>query len=346
MDYISILGQLTAPPGVTGFEGAAADVAAGLFEERGAKTWRDVNGSVFAKIGSGKPTVLIAAHLDEVALIVTDITEDGFLRIASVAGVDPRVLPGSRVLVDGREVLRGVVGAMPPHLIRDTSKNYTMDELYVDIGYGAEDAKRLVSVGDTVRYDALPPLALKNDRLAGKTMDDRAHIAVMLRVMELLEKREIACTVVFCSTVQEERGGIGALCAAYEIEPDIAIAIDVCHAVIPGSTQFDSFDIEKNVLMRGSNAHPKLFEMLRGAAGYMNIPIDIEANIGHSGTDAWEMQIAGNGAASAVLSTPLKYMHTSVELLSTKTLDNCAKLLAQFIADIGADWEEKLCLDE
>jgi putative aminopeptidase FrvX len=351
MDYISVLTRLTGLPGVSGHEKSVAGAVEEYFRQQTDDVWRDAVGNVFARIGSdkagsGKPVIMIAAHMDEIGMVVTDILDRGFLRIASVAGVDPRVLPGSEVIVDGRTPLKGIVGAVPPHLVTDNSKTYKMDELSVDVGLPEEKVKELVSVGDMVRFDALPPLKLKNDFVASKTMDDRAHVAVMLRAMELLSKIKLECTVVFCATVQEERGGIGALTGSYSVEPDIAIAIDVCHGKIPGATVYDSFDMEKVVLTRGSNVHPKVLDMLKDAAQDLGIPIDIEANIGPSGTDAWEMQIAGNGAATAVVSTPLKYMHTSVELLSTKTLDNCARMIAQFAANIGADWEEKLCLDD
>ena len=346
MDFVSVITRLAALPGVSGHEHSVATATEDYFRGYTGDVWHDTSGSVFARIGSGKPVVLIAAHMDEIGMVVTDILENGFMCMASVAGVDPRVLPGSEVIVEGKKSLPGIVGAVPPHLVLDNSKNYKMDELAVDVGFPADKVKELVSIGDMVRFDATPPLALKNDMLSSKTLDDRAHIAVMLRAMEILSKRKLSCTVIFCATVQEERGGIGALTASYATAPDIAIAIDVCHGEIPGATVYDSFKLDKVVLTRGSNVHPKLFGLLKDAAGDMNIPIDIEANIGHSGTDAWEMQISGCGAATAVVSTPLKYMHTSVELLSTKTLDNCAKLIAQFISNIGADWEEKLCLDD
>lgn len=345
MDYLQVLARLTSAPGVTGHEARAADEAQALFGRFSHDVWRDVSGSVFCRVGQGAPVVLIAAHTDEIGMMVTDILEGGFLRFGSVAGVDPRVLPGSELLVDGRETLRAVVGALPPHLVQGYEKNYRFDELYLDVGLPQARVRELVRVGDVVRFDAAAPLALKNDRIAGKTLDDRAHVAVMARALELLKDRNLHCTAVFCATVQEEFSGLGAKTGAYQIRPDIAVAIDVTHARMPSATEFESFDFDKVVLTKGSNAHPKLFSLIEDAAKEMNVPYDAEIAIGHSGTDAWDMQVAGCGAASAILSTPVRYMHTSVETLCTKTLDNHAKVLVQLLCSLGPDWEEKLCLD-
>ena len=160
MDYASVLARLTTQAGVTGREQGVAAAIAQAFGAYTDDVWTDKAGSVFARIGQGRPVVLVAAHMDEIGMMVTDILDDGFLRFRSVAGVDPRVLPGSQVVVDGKETLTGVVGAVPPHLLKERDNAYKMTELSIDLGMDAQTVRSLVSIGDMVRFDPMEPLAL------------------------------------------------------------------------------------------------------------------------------------------------------------------------------------------
>ncbi|MBE5761813.1 MAG: M42 family metallopeptidase [Clostridiales bacterium] len=347
MNTRSVISRLVTAPGATGHEEKVGDVVLELFSGICDDVWCDKYGDIYAKIGSGEPTVLICAHLDEVSMIVTDILENGMLKICSLAGVDPRVLPGSEVVVDGKVQLKGIIGAVPPHLLTGKENAaYKIDDLTVDLGLPFEKVRELVVIGDIVRFDPIEPLELKNGRIAGKTLDDRAHVAVMIKAIEILKKRLINCTAVFCASVQEEKTGLGATLSTYNVRPDIGIAIDVTHGPTPGAGEYDCFPLDKLVLTRGSNIHPKVYKMLKKAGDDIGIPTVTEAAMGHTGTDAWSMQVTAGGCATGLISTPLKYMHTNVELLDVNTLENCAKLLAQFIANIDEDWEAQLCLDD
>ena len=346
MDMKEALTRLTTAPGVTGNECAgAADVAEEYFRRYTDDVWRGTAGNVYARMGSGKPVILFAAHMDEVGMIVEDIEENGMLRIRSVAGVDPRVLPGSEVLVYGRETLPGVVGAIPPHLLGNTDKNaaYKLTDLCCDIGYPPEKVKELVAVGDFVTFAPFPPVEVKNGRMAGKTFDDRALVTAMIEAMDILSKRKFDCTVVFCATVQEERTGFGSKSGTFEIDPDMGIAVDVCHAPTPGTEPLDTVDMDKIAVTRGSNLHPKMVERIISVCDDMNIPYDIDVCMAHTGTDAWEMQIERGGVPTGLFSLPLRYMHTNVECIDMETLKNCARVMAGFVCSIGADWEETLC---
>lgn len=348
MDMFEALSALTAAPGVTGNERGVADVVSRYFSAYTEDVRRDRLGNVFAVVGSGKPVVLIMAHMDEIGMVVTNIEENGMLRIQSVAGVDPRVLPGSEVLVYGKEPIKGVVGAIPPHLLneKDRDSAYKMEDLSCDLGLSFEKVRELVNVGDNVTFAPRPPLRLKNNRVAGKTFDDRALVVTMLETLDMLKNRKLNCTVVFCASVQEERGSFGSKTGTFGIDPDIGIAMDVTHAPTPGVEQFQACDMDKISITRGSNIHPNIFERLTNAAGECGAAWEADVCMGHTGTDAWEMQVERGGIPTGLLSVPVRYMHTSVETLSLDTLRNCAKLLVEFLMGIGEDWEDTLCFKD
>lgn len=348
MDMKEALTRLTAAPGVTGNERAgAADIAEEYFRRYTDDVWRSTMGNVYARVGSGKPVVMFAAHMDEVGMVVDGIEDNGMLRIRSVAGVDPRVLPGSEVLVYGHggEKLPGVIGAVPPHLLGNTDKDaaYKITDLACDIGYPAQRVRELVDVGDSVTFAPFSPAELKNGRVAGKTFDDRALVTAMIEALDILSRRKFEGTAVFCATVQEERGGFGAKTGAFELNPDLAIAIDVCHAPTPGTDPLDTTEIEKVAITRGSNLHEKMVERIISVCDEENIPYDIDVAMGPTGTDAWDIQIERGGIATGLFSLPLRYMHTSVECIDMKTLKNCAKVMAGFVCSVGDKWEEELC---
>lgn len=340
MDVLAVLSELTTAPGVSGNEYAAADVAERLFRTFTDDVWRDNLGNVLARIGSGKPTLLVMAHLDEVGMMVEKIEENGMLRIRSVSGVDPRVLPGSRVIVYGRRTIPAVVGAVPPHLLgEERSSAYRMEDLVVDPGLEPAHVEEWISVGDFVTYDQVPPVELKNKLAAGKTLDDRALVAVMLEAMEILKDRVLPCTVVFCASVQEERGSFGATAGSRAVQPDLAIAMDVCQPL--NKTEVDRLD-----LTMGGNIHPKLFKQITDVADKHHLPYEVSACMGHTGTDAWDIQIQCGGIPTGLISVPLRYMHTNVETGSIAVLGDCARLIAEFAAQLGKDWEANLCLDD
>ncbi|MCR4621522.1 MAG: M20/M25/M40 family metallo-hydrolase [Clostridiales bacterium] len=349
MDTVKILDRLVQAKGVTGFERTGiTQTVEELFREftrdfAGAKVWTDVNGNAFASVGESGPTVMIMAHMDEVGMTVTKIEDNGMLRIDSVAGVDPRVLPGSRVRVCGKQELMGVVGAVPPHLTASKDKAYKWDELSVDLGLSKERAGELVSIGDRVTFWPERVLELKNGFVSSKTLDDRALVAAELYCLELLKKRRFDCRVVMVASVDEEHSGLGATTGAWSVKPDMAIVMDVTFgksACCP-----DCFDMDKIALGVGPNIHPKMFQMLRDAADSARIGWEYEPVMGATGTDATDVQVSGAGVPCGLVSPPLKYMHTTAETIKTETLLSCGRVCAEFITALGGDWRDKLCLD-
>lgn len=348
MDMFEALSTLTTASGVSGSEHGVADAVSRYFSAYTKNVKRDKLGNVFATVGEGKPVVLIMAHMDEIGMVVTKIEDNGMLRIQSVAGVDPRVLPGSEVLVYGKEPIKGIVGAIPPHLLneKDRDSAYKMEDLCCDLGLPIEKVKELVNVGDAVTFAPEPPLKLKNNRAAGKTFDDRALVVTMLEALDMLKSRKLNCTAVFCASVQEERGSFGAKTGSYGINPDIGVAMDVTHAPTPGVEPMNVCEMDKIAIAKGSNIHPNIYKRLTDAATECGISWEVEICMGHTGTDAWEIQVERGGIPTGLLSVPVRYMHTTVETMSLDTLRNCSKLLVEFLMGIGEDWEETLCFKD
>ncbi len=350
MDIINVITELVTAAGVTGFEddaghgGGEAAAVAKLFREYTNDVWQDVNGNVYARVGTGAPTLLVMAHMDEIGMAVNGIEENGMLRIVSVAGVDPRVLPGSEVRVCGKRELRGIVGAVPPHLLTSNEDAYKMEDLTVDVGLPYDTVVSLVSVGDRVTFKPEKPLELKNGLLSSKSLDDRGLVAAEIVCLELLKKRRYNCTVVMCASVNEEKTGLGATTGAYSVEPDMAIVMDVTHG--KSACLADALPLDKLEITCGPNIHPKMFSQLCDTAKSLGIGYEVDACMGRTGTDATDVQVSRGGIPTGLISPPLRYMHTNVETISIDTLNNCGRMLAEFITSIDDDWREKLCLDD
>lgn len=347
MSLLEHLKMLVKAPGVTGGEQEVSSVIKTLFKNYSDDVWQDRNGNVFCRVGDKtEPEVMIMAHMDEVGLMVTDIEENGMLHFINVGGVDSRVLPGSEVLIIGKEKVKGVVGAIPPHLTKgQTDKAYKMDDLLIDTGLSAETVKKLINVGDYITYAPKEIVELANGNITSKTLDDRALIGMMLRCLEILKGRKLKCSVVFCASVQEEVTCLGAATAANSVHPDMAVVVDVCHARTPGTKPYETFPLDKVVITKGSNIHPKLVKMIEESAEDQNIPVEYEFTMKETYTDAWDIQTQIGGIPCAIVSPPLKYMHTSVEVINLNTLENIAKILVGFLGSIDENWEDKLCLD-
>ena len=296
------------------------------------------------KDGSPAPRVMLAAHQDEIALMVADILPDGSLRMGQVGGVDPRILPGMEVSVQTASgPLYGVVGAKPPQLLteKDREKALKLDDLYVDVGYPADEARRRVRVGDMVVMRA-PSLRLANGRMAGKTMDDRACVACLLEAAERLQKMSHICDIYFVATSQEEVGSKGASVAAHAIDPDLAVALDVTHATIPQSRPDTTVPLDAPAATYGPFVQYKLLERLKKAAKDHGIKLNTEHAERFTYTDLDNIQIAREGVPCVLIDLPLKYMHTTVELLDMNVIRECGRLLAHFLGDLDEGWNEAL----
>ena len=344
-DLSAFLSNITAVRGLSGDEAPVAQVIAGAFSPLCDSVAIDAMSNVIARMGKAGPRVMVTAHLDEIGLMATGVEEDGAVRFTRVGGVDPRILPGSRVIVHTEEgPMTGVVGAVPPHLLsaEDRKKNYEMAKLHVDLGLPGERVRALVHPGTPIALYG-PLRKLENRRFACKTVDDRGGVAVMLRVAELLQKSELPAQVFFVSAAQEEVGSLGAETSAYALEPDIGIAIDVTHAEVPGCEPDEVYPLDKVVLTEGPNIHPGLHKRLMDLAAKIRVDAATSVCPHVTWTDASCLQISRAGVPTALVEIPLKYMHTTVETVAMDVLDETARLIAAFITGLDAGWEEMLC---
>ena len=301
------------------------------------------------KDGSPAPKVLIAAHQDEIALMVADILEDGTLRMGNVGSVDPRILPASTVTVHARDAeggyqkLLGIVGALPPHLqgATDATRNYQREELFVDLGLPADVVAKTVHIGDLITLNG-PATKLLNERCAAKTMDDRACVGVLLEAAERLQRMNHICDVYFVATSQEEVGSRGAVVAAYTIDPDMAIALDVSHATLPSSRPDTTVPLDAPAVTVGPYLQYKLVNRMRETAAAHGVKLNAETASRRTFTDADNLQIARCGVPTVLIDVPLKYMHTSVEVLDMNVIRESGRLLAHFLSEIDEGWDSEL----
>ena len=344
MKIEEFLKTAAATPGVTGNEGAVAQFIAGVFEPYVDEVSISPLQCVVAhKKGKG-PKVIVCAHLDEIGMMVSKIEDDGSLRMERVGGVDPRVLPGMRVRVYGKdETLLGVVGATPPHLLKeaDRKNNYTFETLFVDLGMGADEVRKKVRVGDTVCFEARY-VELKNNRVASKTVDDRACVAIMLEAAKRLQDMRHEADLYFVATCQEEIGSFGALTSAFAVDPDFAVAFDVCHADTPGAPANSTHKITSLVSSKGPYLNRCLEEKMEEIAKKNGVELQVAIDERRTGTDADVLTVARAGIPTVLLSLPIKYMHTNVELFDMHALKEGGRLLAHYLAQVQASWEDEL----
>jgi tetrahedral aminopeptidase len=286
--------------------------------------------------GGGRPDtpkLMMEGHMDEIGLVVAAV-DHGFIRITQIGGHDVRVLPSQNVIVHSREELPGVIGSRPPHVLRedDRSKATPMADLFVDVGLPETRVRELVTVGDVITIDR-KVTALRNDCLAGKGFDDRAAIAVVIDAMRRLQGAHLQCDIYAVANVQEEDGAwfAGAATSAFQIHPDVAIALDVSHGDQPGIGEVNVVPLDKGPgIALGPNIHPRVHAKLVQVARAQEIPHRITTYAGPTGTDAWAIQIVAEGIPTGLLDLPLRYMHTSVEMLALSDLERTSRLLFSF----------------
>ncbi len=345
---VKFLKQLLETPSATGTEIAVAELVRERLAGTADEIQTDVMGSVHARLsGTGvAPSLMLSAHMDEIGLMVTYISDEGFLSVSSVGGVDAAILPGMRVDVhasNSMEPLRGVVGRKPIHLIEpDERKSVTpIDKLVIDLGMPAKRVKKLVMVGDVITFGVGFERFGKNMAVS-RAFDDKAGVWIATRVLETLaEEGRAPGDFIVAATVQEEIGTRGAITSTYGVNPDVAVAFDVTHATdYPGidKTKYGKIVCgEGPVIARGPNINPAVFERLVAAAEAEGIPYQIEAEPGVTGTDARSIQITRGGIPTGLVSVALRYMHTPTEVVSLDDLDATVKLLVRFARDLGED---------
>jgi len=343
-DFLSLLSTAS---GVSGYEASIASLVMERFTPLADEVRCDTFGNVYAlkKGNSKRSKIMLAAHMDEIGLIVKKIDPRGFLSFTSIGGVDQRTLLSQEVLVHGRETIPGIIGSLPPHLLQNEDLNQAvkMEEMGIDVGLSPAKLNEIIQVGDiiTLKRELYP---LLKHVMAGKSLDDRAGVVVMMVCLEELSRLQHFHDVIAVATTQEEVGLRGALTSAYTLNPDLAVAIDVTHASTPDTKGQVTIDLGKGpAVALGPNIHPAIYRHFSESAQEHRLPIQIEPIPGHSGTDAWAIQVTQAGIPTGLISIPLRYMHTSVETLDMQDVLNSGKLLAQFIASLPDNLEGFLC---
>lgn len=339
-DLKAHLKQLTEAHAPSGHEGPIRAILREVWRDWVDDFQQDKLGSLIGIKRATRPLtpprkIMLAAHMDEIGLIVREVV-DGFIYVQRIAGMDERVLMAQPVIVHGRRALPGLVATIPPHMLlpEQREKYPSFDELVIDVGLPPDEVNQLVRIGDLVTPDA-PLIDLNGRRIAGKALDDRVCVAAVSFCLHELQNAHHQWDVYAVATVQEESGLIGAATAAHLIEPDIAIALDVTFAEQPGVDSDVSFELGGGpALGLGANFHPKLYNKIEETAKRHEIKIHADILPANSGTDAWAIQVARSGVPTALLSIPIRNMHTPVETADLRDIERTGRLLAHFIADL------------
>jgi len=336
----SLLQKLLSVGAPSGHEGPAA--AIWREEASFAEPSTDGLGSSIARLGDSSPLLAVVGHIDEIGLVVTHIDENGFLWFAPIGGWDPQVLVGQRVEVRGRDgLVPGVVGRKPIHLLEPDQRKKVVElkGLHIDVGAADRDeAAGLLRVGDPVTI-AAEPVALAGERLASRAMDNRLGAYVALEALRRCHERDsLQGSFAAVAAVQEEIGLFGARTAAFEVRPDLAVAVDVTHATdAPGvdEKQIGSHPLGSGpAIGRGSTLSPKVFELLVETAEAAGIEHTVSASGRATSTDADAIQISRSGIPTGLVSIPLRYMHSPVELVDLGDVEATVELIAAFAARI------------
>jgi tetrahedral aminopeptidase len=354
MDIFRLLRTLTETAAPSGNETAVAEVIAELWQPYVDSIHHDRLGNLVAhKQGQGpepRPRLMLAAHMDEIALMVKKIVpqgDSGFLQVTNVGGVDRRHLYGQTVVVHAKRPLPGVLGSLPDKMLPSDrrSQTHSYEELNVDVGLPFKMVQELVSVGDFISFRQ-PLHRLRGKRVAGKALDNRASVAAVTVCLDYLHGRSHQWDLLAVATVQEEIGLRGAFTSAYDQRPDVAIAIDVTFGKGPGATDHQAFDLGAGpVLDLGPNAHPGIYHALKETAKALEMSVHTGTHSRDSGTDAYALQIARAGIPTGIVSIPLRYMHTMVESLDTTDVERAGRLLGEFTARLDDKFLAELAED-
>jgi putative aminopeptidase FrvX len=337
------LEQLSNACGVTGREEEVRNLMIKLMKPYVDKITVDNFDNVIAlkKGKQASPKVMLAAHMDEIGLMVKTINKEGFLQFAKMGGIDDRILLAQKVIVYTKKgPLQGIIGSKPPHIQKEEERKkiVTYDELFIDIGAESrENANSMgVAVGDPIGFD-VKYSQIGKDTVIGKAFDNRAGCAVMIETLNQLEKTD--CTIFAVGTVQEEVGLRGAGTAAFGVDPDVALALDVTVAGdVPGVKEFDtSVKMGKGPALTISDsgliANPKVLRWLREVAEAAKIPYQLETGLLGT-TDAARISLTRQGVPSGTICIGTRYIHSPVSMMSLTDAENSAKLTTAAIQNI------------
>lgn len=332
----------TASP--TGYEQKIQKVIRKRMSSFADKIESDLHGNLLVEINpSAKRKVMLAGHCDQIGLMVKHISNEGFLYVSALGGIDVGVLPGTKVVVYAKDgPIVGVIGRKPIHLqtAEERGKGSSdLEKIWVDVGAkNKKEIEKRIEIGDSITFE-LSVHELSNDLITSPGLDDKVGVFIVMEALKLCAKSKLSVGLVSVSTVQEEVGLRGARTAAFSVDPEVGIAVDVTHASDnPGQDNNKSVPCKLGsgpCISRGPNTNPVVEKMLIASAKKSKIPYQISPSSALLGNDANAIQVSRGGVATASIGIPNRYMHTQSEVCSLKDLENSAKLLAEFIKSIS-----------
>jgi len=354
-NLFELLSKLTELKGVSGRETEVREFVLENVREVADEVKTDALGNVIAiKKGSDKARVAIAAHMDEIGLMVRHVTDEGFIYFSPIGGWNDSILPALRVWIKSYKGgwIPGVIGVRPPHLLspEEREKPPKLEKLYIDIGASSREEVEKIGVrkGSPIVFDSRLT-RLQGYRVAGKSLDDRSGLAVALKVFMEVDPGELS--LVLMATSQEEVGLKGATVSAFSVNPDLALALDVTTANdVPGVEEQDAvvklgegptIKIVDGQSGRGIIVSEEIIEKLSEVAVRHGIPHQVEV-LPRGTTDATAIQLAREGIPSGVISIPSRYLHSPIEMIDLKDLYYTVQLVKRFYQDIDAEWVSKL----
>ncbi len=333
MEIKEILKELCSAVGVSGAEDNACKVALKYLRKFSANAKADKFGNVTAFIGdknNGKKTLLLEAHIDEIGFIVSYIDDKGFVKVGECGGTDRRLYAAQTVTIHGDTSVRGVIATLPPHVNSDTKKAMKSKDILIDTGYSKESLTKMISLGDRVTIDSKFS-ELDGTRVSGKAIDDRSGVMAVLYALSLLQGKETDYNIAVLFASQEETGSRGAKIGAFDIDADFCLATDVSFAYTPGCKKEKCGEMGKGAMIGISPVLDRqVTDKLKKLATEKEIPVQYEIMGGETGTDADEISTAKNGVRTGLISIPLKYMHTPVEVIDTEDIKAVGRLMAEF----------------
>jgi len=332
-----LLKKLCETPGVPGYEDRIREVVLEELKPLVDETQVDRLGNIIGYRKGEGPRVMVAAHMDEIGFLVSHIDEKGFLRFALMGGFDPRVLIAQRVIIHGREDVRGVIGTKPIHILDEEERKKALQakDLHIDTALPREEVIKRVSVGDTVTLER-EFTELNEKAYCAKAFDDRIGIYIIIEALKRLKKHKADIYVV--ATTQEEVGTRGAITSSYAIEPDIGIAVDITIAAdLPGSKDHEAVTklgegTAIKIMDTYSISDRRIIDFLKKIAEEKKIKYQMEI-LPRGGTDAGAMQRSRAGVHAATISIPTRYAHSVVEVISRDDIENSIQLLCAFLEE-------------
>ncbi|MBQ9899139.1 MAG: M20/M25/M40 family metallo-hydrolase [Ruminococcus sp.] len=333
MNIKETLFALCSADGASGSESPAAQLALDLLREY-CPDAEIVSGNVIGRFGEhteDKPSLVLDAHIDQVGMIVTHITDEGFIKVSNLGGLDLRLLPAQPVAVHGKRDIKGVVCSVPPHLLSGSAEVLPISDTAVDTGMSRSELEEIIAPGDPITFD-VPCRELLGSRVTARALDDRSGVAAILCALELLRDKETAFNVTVIFSAQEELGERGAKIGAFAVDPDYAIAVDVSFAYAIGEKENKCGRLGKGPMIGISPCLDReLSQELIACASAGDIPYQTEVMEGLTSTNADRYSVNREGAKVCTVSIPLKNMHTPVEVIDLADVELTGELLAAFI---------------